>query len=164
MKHHKSSMPRVTEVRIQRVQPVTIAVVRGRAAQAELPSAIPAACGEVWDYARSARLATPGRHVAVYLDASISYECGVEVGAPFIGSDRVVCSSTPGGVAATVTLVGPYSGLALAHRKILEWSDAATRPLAGPSWEIYGHWTDDASRLRTDIYYLLVESDPAAAA
>jgi effector-binding domain-containing protein len=34
--------------------------------------------------------------------------------------------------------------------------------LAGPSWEIYGHWRDelhsDPSKIRTDVYYLLVEA------
>ena len=148
-------MAKITDVRVERVRPLTVAVVRGQATQAELKRAIPAACGEVWDYARAERLVTPGRHVAIYLDGSISFECGVEVGAPFSDSERVVCSSTPGGWSACVTLFGPYSELAAAHRKIVEWSRATGRALAGTSWEIYGHWTDDASRLRTDVYYLL---------
>jgi effector-binding domain-containing protein len=156
-------MTRVTEVHVGKVPPVTVAVVRGQAPQAQLPSAIPAACGEVWEYARSARLSMPGRHVAIYFDASVSYECGVEVGAPFTGADRVVCSSTPGGWAARVTLIGPYAGLPAAHRTILDWSSSTGRTLAGTSWEVYGHWTDDESRLRTDIYYLLAEPNPGAA-
>jgi effector-binding domain-containing protein len=27
--------------------------------------------------------------------------------------------------------------------------------LAGPRWEIYGHWREDPSELETEIYYLL---------
>jgi len=148
-------MSQVTEVRVQEVPSVTVAVVRGQATQAALPRVIPAVCGEVWEYARAARLSTPGRHVAIYLDRRISFECGVEVGAPFADSDRVVCSSTPSGSAASVTLIGPYSGLAAAHQKLLDWSRETGRAFAGPSWEVYGHWTDDPTRLRTDIYYLL---------
>ena len=148
-------MTRVSEVRVGQARPVTLAVVRGQAAQSDLPVVIPAACGEVWGYAKQADLESPGRHVAVYLDDQISFECGVEVGAPFEGSDRVFCSSTPAGATASVTLMGPYSGLSAAHRAILEWSRASGRALAGPSWEVYGHWTDDPDRLRTDVHYLL---------
>ena len=32
----------------------------------------------------------------------------------------------------------------------------------GPSWEIYGHWREDASELETEIYYLVQR--PATAA
>jgi hypothetical protein len=32
--------------------------------------------------------------------------------------------------------------------------------LAGPNWEVYGHWTDewnsDPAKIRTDVFYLLV--------
>ena len=148
-------MPRVTEVRVGEVDPVAVAVVRGRAAPAELARVIPAACGEVWSYARSAGLRSPGRHVAIYLDGAIHYECGVEVAEPFEGSGRVVCSATPGGAAASVTWMGPYSGLATAHAAIRAWCEATGTSFAGPTWEVYGHWTDDPEELRTDVYHLL---------
>jgi hypothetical protein len=39
--------------------------------------------------------------------------------------------------------------------------------LAGPNWEVYGHWQDewnsDPSKIRTDVFYLLV-ADPGSAA
>jgi hypothetical protein len=35
------------------------------------------------------------------------------------------------------------------------WCRTHGRRVAGPSWEIYGHWTEDESRLRTDVYHLL---------
>jgi hypothetical protein len=31
----------------------------------------------------------------------------------------------------------------------------AIRALAPPSWEIYGDWTDDPSKLETTVVYLL---------
>ena len=35
--------------------------------------------------------------------------------------------------------------------------------LAGPNWEIYGHWVDewnrDPSKIRTDVFYLIKKSD-----
>jgi len=67
------------------VLPQLIAVIRARVPQRELPRVVPAFCGEVWEFARTAQLAKPGRHVAVYLDGAITLECGVEVAAPFMG-------------------------------------------------------------------------------
>src|SRR5262245_59498011 len=31
--------------------------------------------------------------------------------------------------------------------------------LAGPNWEIYGDWTDNPDELRTEVFYLLQESE-----
>jgi effector-binding domain-containing protein len=60
---------------------------------------------------------------------------------------------------ASATHFGPYGGLGAAHKAIHEWCRANNRQLAGPSWEIYGHWLPewdaDPARIRTDIYYLL---------
>jgi effector-binding domain-containing protein len=130
-------------------------VVRRCAAQRDLSTVIPQCCGEVWNYFRTANLPRPGRHIALYLDCQINLECGVEVTQPFVGNDRVVCSSTPAGTVATTAHFGPYQLLGQAHSAIHDWCAKHGHSLAGPSWEIYGHWTDDPTQLRTDIYYLL---------
>jgi effector-binding domain-containing protein len=71
----------------------------------------------------------------------------------------VVGSVTPAGEVATVAHFGPYGGLGDAHRAIRDWCAANHRTLAGPNWEVYGHWVpewnDDPSKIRTDVYYLL---------
>jgi effector-binding domain-containing protein len=131
------------------------AVVRFQARQAELPTVIPRACGEVWEFMRSSGLPRPGRHLALYLDGVMNIECGAEVFQPFTGNDRVVCSSTPAGSAATAAHWGPYNRLGDAHRAILQWCADHGHELAGPSWEVYGHWEDDPAKLRTDVFYLL---------
>jgi len=60
---------------------------------------------------------------------------------------------------ASTTHLGPYAGLGAAHDAIHQWCRANNHRLAGPSWEIYGHWDPewdaDPSRIRTDVYYLL---------
>jgi len=146
-------------VHVQDVPASTTAVIRSQVRQSDLSKVVPAQCGEVWAFTRAAGLVPrPGRHVAVYLDSvngAVTLECGVEVFAPFAGNDRVVQSATPAGRVAKTAHIGPYAGLGGAHQAILEWCKSNGRALAGPSWEIYGHWTDDASRLRTDVYYLL---------
>jgi effector-binding domain-containing protein len=70
-----------------------------------------------------------------------------------------VASATPAGPAATVTHFGAYNRMGPAHAAILEWCKAKGHRLAGPSWEVYGHWqqewNDNPSLIQTDIFYLL---------
>lgn len=142
-------------VRREQVPSRIIAVIRAQVRQQDLGRIVPAFCGEVWEYARAAKLSKPGRHVAVYLDGAITLECGVEVDAAFGGSARVVCSKTPAGPVATTTHVGGYHRLGEAHKAVLDWcTEQGVRP-AGPSWEVYGHWVEPPAEPRTDIYYLL---------
>ncbi len=150
-------------VEVRRVAALPIAVVRRRASPQELAVVVPAACGEVWESLRETGIEGAGRHVAVYLDGQIQLEVGAEVPPSFRGNDRVVRSDTPAGPAATATHFGPYHLLHEAHAAIHEWCAEHRRRLAGPSWEIYGHWDDDPSRLRTDVFYLLEEEDGSAA-
>jgi len=142
-------------VDVIQAEPIRLAVVRLRATQPELSRVIPAACGEVWNFIRSHQIPDPGRHVAVYLDGVINIECGAEVASPFTGANRVVGSATPAGKVATTVHWGPYDRLGDAHEAITRWCAGQQLVTAGPNWEIYGHWTDDPSQLRTDVFYLL---------
>ena len=152
------------EVRAMRVEPQLIAVVRFRSAREDLSTTVPAACGEVWEYMRGAGLPKPGRHVALYLDGQVSVEAGAEVAAPFPETTRVVCSRTPGGLVATATHFGGYDQLGLAHDAIRTWCEDQGKTLAGPNWEVYGHWTEDLAQLRTDVFYLLQSAPRTPAA
>ncbi len=149
-------------IEIQRVEPVLTAVVRDRVPRQMLSKFVPAACGEVWNYVRAAKIPRPGRHVSLYLDGEGSVEVGVEVGETFVGNDRVHCSALPAGRVATVTHFGPYGQLGSAHAAVREWCAREGHRLSQVSWEIYGHWDEswntDPSKIRTDIYYLLSES------
>ncbi len=147
-------------VQCQRLESVPLAVVRRQASASELSRLVPQCCGLVWNVVRAQQ--TPaGRHVAIYWDGSIRLEVGVELHGPFTETDEVVRSATPAGMIASATHFGPYGGLGGAHDAIHRWSDTNNRRLAGPKWEIYGHWQrewdTDPSRIRTDIYYLIAE-------
>jgi effector-binding domain-containing protein len=148
-------------VQVVTVPPIPLAVVRRTAPQSQLSQVVPAACGEVWQFVRANAVPDPDRHVAVYLDGAINLEVGVIVGGPFAGDGNVVASATPSGTAATTAHLGSYGQLGAAHRAILDWCAANGRALAGPNWEIYGHWTDDPARLRTDVFYLLKDGPTA---
>lgn len=142
-------------VQIINVEPQLTAVIRTRAKQSQLSQVVPRLCGEVWNFARSAGLPRPGRHVALYFDGEINLEVGAEVFHPFTGDGRVICSRTPAGLVATTVHFGPYTRLGDAHDAVHKWCASQGHTLAGPSWEIYGHWTDDPAQLRTDVFWLL---------
>src|SRR5262249_13096672 len=126
---------------------------------AELSKVVPEACGTVWNALRAQKIAGAGRHVALYLDCEINLEVGVELDAPFAGCGEVVPSTLPTGPVATAVHFGPYGQLGAAHQAIHQWCAQQGHSLAGPSWEIYGHWLpewdDDPAKIRTDVYYLL---------
>src|SRR5262249_49921156 len=147
------------EVRLEQRGSQPLAVVRRRASAKELARVVPEACGLVWGVVRAQKIAGAGRHVALYWDGEINLEVGVELEAPFAGHGEVVGSATPAGPVATTTHLGPYGRLNLAHQAVCQWCADHGYALAGPSWEIYGHWIDawntDPSQIRTDVFYLL---------
>jgi len=145
-------------VQLQQLESIPLAVIRRQARQSELSRVVPELCGLVWNAIR-AQQAKAGRNVALYWDGSIRLEVGVELLGPFTDHGEVVHSATPAGPVASATNLGPYNTLGAAHDAIHQWCKANNQKLAGPSWEIYGHWLPewdtDPSQIRTDVYYLL---------
>jgi effector-binding domain-containing protein len=145
-------------VQIQRVGSVPLVVIRRQARMSELSRVVPECCGLVWNEIR-AQQTKAGRNVAVYWDLSIRLEVGVELQGAFVEQNGVVRSATPAGEVACGAYFGPYSGLGAAHGSIQRWCQENGRTLAGPSWEIYGHWqaewNNDPSQIRTEVYYQL---------
>ena len=143
-------------VHLQQVDSMPLAVIQLQAKRAELARLVPECCGRVWNAVRAQQVAA-GRHVAIYWDASIRLEVGVELHGPFVEQSGVVRSATPGGIVAWVTHLGPYSALGAAHQAVRDWCTANNHRLAGPNWEIYGHWQPewerDPTRIRTDVFY-----------
>ena len=146
--------------------PQPLAVVRLRARPQELSKVVPQACGIVWNVIRAQHITGAGRHVAIYLDGQINLEVGVELAAPFAGAGEVVGSSIPTGRVAKATHLGQYGKLHEVHTAIRDWCAHHRHTLAGPSWEIYGHWTDewttDPAKNRTDLCYLIRTDEVSA--
>jgi effector-binding domain-containing protein len=145
-------------VQIQHLRSVPIAVVRRQASAADLSRVVPECCGLVWEAVRLQKTKA-GRNVAVYWDGDIRLEAGVELLGPFVEQGEVVCSAIPAGTVATAAHFGPYRGLGAAHEAVRQWCIANNHKLAGPNWEIYGHWQEEwnanPSRIHTDVYYQL---------
>ncbi len=151
------------QVRLEQHHGQPLAVVRRRATSQELAKVVPEACGIVWGVVRAQKVEGAGRHVAVYLDGQINLEVGVELDAPYAGYGEVVGSRTPTGPVATTTHYGPYGKLREAHEAILLWCANNGHAVAGPNWEVYGHWMDDwntdPSKICTDVFHLLVADE-----
>lgn len=152
-----------TAVELRREESRPVAVVRRHVRRTDLARVVPACCGLVWR-ALGAQGLRGGRHVAIYLDHAIHLEVGVEVDGPFLEQGEMVRSFLPAGLVATAIHLGPYQTLGRTHDAIQAWCQATGRRLAGPCWEIYGHWqqewNDHPAAIRTDVGYLL-EADAA---
>jgi effector-binding domain-containing protein len=153
------------EVRLEQLSSRPLAVVRRRASLQQLAKVVPDACGMVWSVVRAQKIVGAGRHVALYFDDKINLEVGVELDSPFAGYGEVVGSATPAGTVATTVHFGPYDQLHQAHKAICQWCANHDYTLAGPNWEIYGHWKDEwnsaPAKIRTDVFYLL-KTDPGS--
>ena len=155
------------KVRLENITSNTpTAVVRRRARSKDLAKVVPEACGTVWGVLRGQQIQGAGRHVALYLDGQINLEVGVELQAPFAGHGEVIGSALPSGRVATTVHFGPYQQLHAAHQAIRDWCANHGHALAGPNWEVYGHWVDewnsDPSKIRTEVFYLLKEDGAPA--
>lgn len=133
------------------------AVAKGRASFEELPQEIQRLIDVVYEGLRKAGISRTGKNIVLYDDHSdeMEIEVGVEVSDLIEASELVVSSVLPSGAVAKTLHTGSYSDLHKAHRAIQDWCEDNDRKLAGPNWEIYGHWSDDESQLETDVYYLL---------
>ena len=127
-----------------------IQIVRGHATRATLPGRIRKLCDEFYAGFKE----KGGLNIVFYpgcgVDGTFEIGCGVQLES---GGNAV----TPAGLVATTTYFGPYHLMGPAHEAIHRWARESGHKLAGPSWEVYGHWSDDPAQLRTDISYLVAE-------
>jgi effector-binding domain-containing protein len=147
-------------VQLQQGVPRTIAAVRARLPVREVKATFPRYLDQVYAAGRAGVVQLDGQNVFMYQSVAGQPEAadvafGVGTVAPFAAAGNVEPVDLPLGEAATTTHWGTYDQLGAAHRAVVEWCRAHDRRPSGTSWEVYGHWTDDPTKLRTDIYYLL---------
>ena len=146
----------MAEVRTEHVLPRPLAVAGAVTAPARLGSDIRRLLDLVWPVIREQKVRT-GLNVVVYHGTPMTIEAGVEILGDFNETEFVRRSATPGGEAAATTHWGDYSEMRPAYKALEDWSKSSGRAFAGVSWEVYGHWSDDPSQRRTDIFFLLKE-------
>ncbi len=139
----------------------TLAAVRRRVTSRDIGRTWKPALDLVWEFLRRHDDLQVGGHNcflyhhAAYPEATMDIYFGVQVTRSFSDEGEVVCTQTPAGEVAMTTHVGNYDKLAAAHNAIRRWCIASGRAFDGCSWEIYGDWTDDTSKLETQVVYLL---------
>jgi effector-binding domain-containing protein len=141
-------------------EPRTIAAVRARVPMGRVPEVFGRYLDEVYQAAKAGLVQLDGQNVFLYdwraeRPNELDVAFGVGITAPFNRAGAVEAVTIPVGEVATTTHWGSYAGLRSAHAAITDWCTANGRRKSGRSWEVYGHWTADESRLRTDVFYLL---------
>lgn len=145
-------------VSLQVARPRAIAAVRARLPVGRVGALFANYLNQVYAAAKEGIVQLDGQNIFVYHDAGqpgeVDVEFGVGVTAPFSSAGPVQYSELPVGEVATTTHWRDYA-LAGAHDAVTAWCRSHNRALSGTSWEVYGHWSDDPAKVRTDIYYLL---------
>lgn len=149
-------------VTVEMVRPRLLAAYRDQARMGEIGRVAMPALDQVWAFLKShPELRTPGGHnVFLYhhppnrTDA-MTIDFGVEVALEFDAENGVAAVATPAGEAARTLYVGPYAQMRPAHDAVHAWARENGRRIGGYSWEVYGDWAEDESKLETEIFYLL---------
>jgi effector-binding domain-containing protein len=135
-------------VQVKEVAEQPIAAVRGPATTANLPATI----RKLFDQFYAGFKGKGGLNIVLYTGPPVAGQFEIACGVQLAHDGN---ASTPAGTVATTVYMGPYDQMKPAHEAIHKWVRENGRRFAGPSWEVYGHWSDDPAQLRTDIYYLL---------
>ena len=143
------------------VSPQPLAAVRRRVLARDIGRTWKPALDLVWEFLRQHEgLRTSGHNCFLYhlsdqRGAPMDIDFGVQVVRPFESEGEIICTETPAGEVAMTTHVGSYDKLAGAYDAIHSWRAATGRAFGAYSWEIYGDWTDDTTKLETQVVYLL---------
>jgi effector-binding domain-containing protein len=144
----------VTTVSIQNVRARRLAAIRAAYARPELSSVLIASLDKVYAFLNERQIGGRGCNVVVY-DGPGSMLAGVEIAGAFEPAGEVIAYATPAGRVATAQHVGPYREMGRTNEAIVAYCREAGLRLAGVSWEVYGDWEEDETKLLTDVFYLL---------
>lgn len=146
-------------VSLQIASPRGMAAVRARVPTAQIPATFRTYLDQVYATARKGGLPIDGQNIFVYRTTNdpkeLDVEFGVGVTSRFAPNGSIVYSELPVGEVATATHWGDYAKLGDTHNAVIDWCKANNRKRTGTRWEIYGHWYDDPTKIRTDVYWLL---------
>lgn len=141
-------------------EPRWLAAVRIVAQGGDISSLWKPALDDVWLFLSKRKGLSTGTNFFLYHHPKswrdpLEADIGVLVKEPFEAAGTVRCVLTPAGEIATAHHIGPYETLGGAHEAILTWCKDNDRRYGDNSWEAYGDWNDDQSKLETDVSYVL---------
>jgi len=115
----------------------------------------------VYAWRRDAPVRQAGHNYALY-DQCTPQALRVQVGFPvsgwFADTDLVKCVQLAPGRAAHAVHVGPYANLHRTYAALNSWCSQHALALTGQSWEVYGDWTEDPSKLETGLFLRVNEA------
>lgn len=147
------------EFDIVEVPPVTLAVCETFLKQADIPSRIIKMFDIVYGWLREASVKQVGHNYAIYDQFGTNgmrMRVGFPVSATFDNGSLVHCLELGAMTAAYTKHLGPYSGLHAAYSELNQWCSKESLHRDAFSWEEYGDWNDDPSKLVTDLYIKLI--------
>jgi len=146
------------QISTRKVVPQALAVIRAEIPCSEIAVRLRPLYDRIYERVGRREITPAGHNVILYRDGrpgTWDTEVGIQVAAPFADIGEIVCSQTPAGEVAACTHLGPYHELGAAHLAVIEWCDRQGHRRSGLRWEVYGDWTDNERKLRTDVMYLL---------
>ena len=138
------------------------AVIEARTTRDDLPMTIGRLLDPVWAYVRASGLTT-NHNVVLYLgdltaEGGGAVEVGVQVDRRFDDADApdgIRSGELPAVTVARAVHVGPYNRMGETHDAVLQWCRERGHRLDGRSWEIYGDWNEDVTRLETECAWVV---------
>jgi effector-binding domain-containing protein len=140
------------------IEPLLLAVVEAELNRRDIASNIRTMFDVAYAWLKNAGVQQAGHNYALY-DKGVARELVVRVGfpvsGPFPDSPSVKCMPLVAGSAARAVHVGPYSDLHRTYAELHSWCRREGLRISSQSWEVYGDWQADPSRLETELYLRL---------
>ncbi len=140
------------------VEATMLAIVEAELARNQIALRIRAMFDAAYAWLRTSSVKQVGHNYALYEKGAgdgLLVRVGFPVSAWFEATPSVSCFELAAGNAAHAIHVGPYGELHRTYALLEHWRQQQHLSLSGQSWEIYGDWTDDVSKLETSIYLRL---------
>jgi len=144
--------------RIVSVEPVVLAVAEADLARSQISANIRGMFDIVYSWLKEANVKQVGHNYALYdkgLKDALLVRVGFPVSSTFEPTASVACFKLAAGRAAHAVHVGSYSELHRTYAELESWCKQERLAKGSQSWEVYGDWHNDVSKLETGIYFRL---------
>ncbi|CAG7600040.1 hypothetical protein PAESOLCIP111_00361 [Paenibacillus solanacearum] len=108
----------------------------------------------VWEEVRNNKLSLSGINHVVYEDGHHMF-AGIELISPPEGDSLLEKKIVHFQKYAYCKHIGPYNKLDESYQKVRTLAENSGGEIELPLIEVYGHWTDDESKLETEIFHNL---------
>jgi hypothetical protein len=149
------------ECKLVSVSPVILALTQEELPRSQISVRIRGMFDIVYRWLRDAPVRQAGHNYALYDQCSprsLRVQVGFPVSERFVDTDLVKCVTLGPGRAAHAVHVGPYGDLHSTYALLHAWCSQHELSLTGQSWEVYGDWTEDPSKLETELFLRVNDS------